>query len=288
MHSGWKELIWLKSYATRMKTNHTIDLISEQEFYQYWNKNRSTMLHEDQQAIQYFKHWVDVIPQVALGPFYWQIFDNALPQPKILMAGGSVQELTPFHHPEELISLEPPQLFSFFHPDDLQDTLTFVAKFFSLLLELPSEERVHLHATIYSRVRNVKSQYIWTAIQYPALFFDPSGTFKYGMVLYSKIDHLSGNLHTPMMTILDTRHDEQHHFHCYYPKRPYISHAYPKLTQREKEIIHLLAQGKASKEIAYQLKIAKNTVDNHRQRLLKKFNAVSSAELIFKAIGIGN
>jgi DNA-binding CsgD family transcriptional regulator len=32
------------------------------------------------------------------------------------------------------------------------------------------------------------------------------------------------------------------------------------------------------------LGITKNTVDNHRQRLLKKFGVTSSAELVIKAL----
>ena len=45
-------------------------------------------------------------------------------------------------------------------------------------------------------------------------------------------------------------------------------------------------QGKASKQIADILGITKNTVDNHRQRLLKKFGVHSSAELVIKAMNL--
>jgi two-component system, LuxR family, sensor histidine kinase TtrS len=52
---------------------------------------------------------------------------------------------------------------------------------------------------------------------------------------------------------------------------------------REREIIAQLSQGKSSKQIADILGISKNTVDNHRQNLLKKFEVTSSAELVVKA-----
>lgn len=44
----------------------------------------------------------------------------------------------------------------------------------------------------------------------------------------------------------------------------------PKLTAREIEVIGFLAIGYSSKQIATEMKIATNTVDNHRQSMLKK------------------
>jgi DNA-binding NarL/FixJ family response regulator len=58
---------------------------------------------------------------------------------------------------------------------------------------------------------------------------------------------------------------------------------HPNVTKRESEIIALLSQGKSSKQISDILNISKNTVDNHRQNLLKKFEVTSSAELVIKA-----
>ncbi|MCW3127802.1 MAG: DNA-binding response regulator [Bacteroidetes bacterium] len=53
------------------------------------------------------------------------------------------------------------------------------------------------------------------------------------------------------------------------------------LTQRETEILILIAQGLGSKQIAAQLEISENTVANHRKNMLSKAQASSSAELIY-------
>ncbi len=53
-----------------------------------------------------------------------------------------------------------------------------------------------------------------------------------------------------------------------------------KLTHREEQILHLIAAGKTSKEIAVELNITVNTVNTHRQNLIKKFNVNSTASLI--------
>ncbi len=89
----------------------------------------------------------------------------------------------------------------------------------------------------------------------------------------------------PMMTILDTTNNTHQVFMCYSPLNELgVQKTAPIVSKREKEIIALLSQGKASKQISDILGITKNTVDNHRQRLLKKFDVTSSAELVMKAL----
>ena len=55
-------------------------------------------------------------------------------------------------------------------------------------------------------------------------------------------------------------------------------------TSRELEIIRLLADGKVSKEIAYELGIAVRTVEAHRANVMRKLGLHSLAELIHYAI----
>lgn len=55
------------------------------------------------------------------------------------------------------------------------------------------------------------------------------------------------------------------------------------ITQREKEIIGLLARGLSSKEISLQLGISFHTVETHRKKLLKKFKVNNTAQLIQEA-----
>ncbi len=56
------------------------------------------------------------------------------------------------------------------------------------------------------------------------------------------------------------------------------------LSNREKEILHLISNGKTSKEIASELFIAKTTVDTHRKNMIRKLNLSSDNELIKYAI----
>jgi DNA-binding NarL/FixJ family response regulator len=59
------------------------------------------------------------------------------------------------------------------------------------------------------------------------------------------------------------------------------------LTNRECEVLRLIALGKTSKEIAEQLCISKNTVDTHRNKMLQKLNIANSASLVQFAYNTG-
>jgi len=52
------------------------------------------------------------------------------------------------------------------------------------------------------------------------------------------------------------------------------------LTDREKEILHLLIVGKSNKEIAYLLSISPKTVSVHRSNVMKKLNVHNIFELL--------
>ena len=61
----------------------------------------------------------------------------------------------------------------------------------------------------------------------------------------------------------------------------------PELTNREKEILKLIASGLTSGQIADKLFISEKTVEAHRKNLFVKFDANNSASLIHKAMKEG-
>lgn len=60
----------------------------------------------------------------------------------------------------------------------------------------------------------------------------------------------------------------------------------PGLTPREREIAALLVEGKTSKLIARQVELSPRTVEMHRARLMRKFDAATSSELVHKLLSI--
>ncbi|MFZ6648259.1 LuxR C-terminal-related transcriptional regulator [Undibacterium sp.] len=65
-------------------------------------------------------------------------------------------------------------------------------------------------------------------------------------------------------------------------KRPVTA----ELTPREREIAALLVDGKTSKLIARQIGLSPRTVEMHRAKLMRKFSAATSSELVHKLLGI--
>jgi two-component system response regulator NreC len=62
------------------------------------------------------------------------------------------------------------------------------------------------------------------------------------------------------------------------PKQKGAIDTYDLLTSREREILQLLAEGKANKEVATALNISPYTVETHRSHILQKLNLRNSAE----------
>ena len=62
---------------------------------------------------------------------------------------------------------------------------------------------------------------------------------------------------------------------------------YETLSDREREIFQLIAEGKANKEIAALLFISLSTVETHRARIMEKLDLHSAAEIVLYAVRRG-
>jgi DNA-binding NarL/FixJ family response regulator len=63
-----------------------------------------------------------------------------------------------------------------------------------------------------------------------------------------------------------------------------LQDSYDFLTEREKEVLQLLAEGKSNKEVATILDISVYTVDTHRMHLMQKLNLHNTAEIVLYAV----
>jgi two-component system, NarL family, response regulator NreC len=65
------------------------------------------------------------------------------------------------------------------------------------------------------------------------------------------------------------------------------SDRYELLSEREREIFQLIAEGKTNKEIAAMLFLSPSTVDTHRSRIMEKLDVHSAAEIVLYAVRKG-
>ncbi len=63
-----------------------------------------------------------------------------------------------------------------------------------------------------------------------------------------------------------------------------IQDSYELLTEREREVLQLLAEGKSNKEVAGVLNLSPYTVETHRTNLMQKLNLHNTAEIVLYAV----
>ena len=57
-----------------------------------------------------------------------------------------------------------------------------------------------------------------------------------------------------------------------------------RLTDREREVLQLIAEGKTNKDVAHSLSVSVNTVETHRKHIMEKLDLHNTAELVRFAI----
>ena len=66
-----------------------------------------------------------------------------------------------------------------------------------------------------------------------------------------------------------------------------LTDSYLLLTDREKEVLQLLAEGRSNKEVATLLEVGLSTVETHRANLMQKLNLHNTAEIVLYAVRKG-
>ena len=63
-----------------------------------------------------------------------------------------------------------------------------------------------------------------------------------------------------------------------------LTDSYDLLTDREKEVLQLLAEGRSNKEVAAMLDLGVSTIETHRANLMQKLNLHSTADIVLYAV----
>ena len=71
------------------------------------------------------------------------------------------------------------------------------------------------------------------------------------------------------------------------PRAAAPQRAFPELTEREEEVLSLVAQGKSNREIAWQLFVSLKTVRNHVSNILLKLQVADRAQAVIRARDAG-
>lgn len=164
------------------------------------------------------------------------------------------------------------------HPDDIHYGLLVRKKIYSLVSKFSPEEKMKYKLVHEMRVKNVQDKYIRIIEQEQVIELDHSGNV---WLMLSVID-------------VDASHDSEitkSHLHNFETGEQIfvdLSDTLDEpLTNREIEVLQMMKQGLLSKEIANSLKISINTINCHRQNILRKLKANNSIEAVNFAQRLG-
>ena len=220
----------------------------------------------------------------AVGLHCWFIADMV--RGTTVAAGGQLDKMLPFGI-DDLVNHSPDILFRSAHPEDLTHLFAFTNYWMEYYINLPEEHRDFVHPNIYIRMQNPDKAYYWVMIQYTKPLTDNEGRFCYGLTLITDISHVKQD-GLAMMSMLDTLNNSCQHFYCTNGKAALDkTKDMPPITLREREVLRLLAIGYSSKQISAELSVAANTIDNHRQNMLRKTGSKSTGELVAYGIMAG-
>ena len=176
-----------------------------------------------------------------------------------------------------------PFLLSIIHPEDQHWFLSFENNNREFFMQLSPNQIPNYKIRYDYRIKKSNGEYIRILQQTVAIQFDDDGHIFRTLVVHTDITHLKqeGN---PVYSIIGLNGEPS------YIDVPVVNHYLKKdnlLTQREREILYLLTEGKSSQEISKLLFISKHTVHAHRQNILNKTNCTNTPELISHAVKIG-
>lgn len=170
-------------------------------------------------------------------------------------------------------------IYNCLHPEDLPEKRLLEYEFFKRVDNLSGPEKIEFKATCRIRIKDRSGRYVW--VNNSTQILQPSLLGKIWLILctyelasdQSAADNIAPcirNSTTGEITVLSFR-----------DRKSRI------LSQREKEILALIKDGKSSKMIADELNISINTVNRHRQNILEKLSVANSFEAIAAAESMG-
>lgn len=241
-------------------------------------KIKTTKSEEKIDFETYFKDYIEKASDYAIGPFYWFIPDNS--GPKTVAASPSFEQLTPYTVQELISKSSSPQFFA----DNIHiDHRSYALSAIEMAMR-NSEVRFQQYGTapkfnIYCKMINANGIFVWRLIQFPAIYFNDVGQAEAVLVMVTDLSHLS-HISSPMMTMIDKANGENQYFSVSVYAQLFKPISLPRITERELQIVRLMAKGMNNPLIASELKIAINTVQNHKRNLREKTNTKTAAELI--------
>jgi DNA-binding CsgD family transcriptional regulator len=247
------------------------------EVYKVWSKISGSLTNNPLQLAAEIEHYRKISNFFQVGDFYYLIFnltylDLEYVSPHILSVLGYAPEAYTMN-----------TFIDIMHPDDRPWCLAFEQKTLVFLSQLPIELLVKYKVRYDVRLKHIRGHYVRILHQSAVVEHDDTGKIFRTFCVHTDISHLKSE-GLPKLSFIGM--DGATSF-IDVDVQQAISSSQDLLTNREKEILRHIIEGKLSKEIAEELNITVQTVESHRKNMVRKTGLKNSAELIAVAIRKG-
>ena len=175
---------------------------------------------------------------------------------------------------EEVASIWERKLMDRIHPDDLAEKIAWELQILSFLSRQPAETRQNYYLQHFLWMSDGRGGFVTLRHRIHYLNYDSDGNVRLSLCLYSMAGQNPG-----LTGIINSLYDTL-------VSRSSLSIP-GLLSSRECEILERICGGEASKQIAESLHISINTVNNHRQNIMRKLKCRNSAEAAAVARKLG-
>jgi DNA-binding CsgD family transcriptional regulator len=176
-----------------------------------------------------------------------------------------------------------PFLLQNIHAEDQPWFLNFENKVVEFFSKLTLEQIPNYKVSYDYRIRKKDGEFVRILQQVITISYDEDGRLLRTLGVHTDISHIK-QYGKPSLSFIGINGEPS-----YYnvDVKDVFKASTVQITQREREVLCLVVNGKSSGDIATLLHISKQTVDTHRKNLLNKTETANTAELISKAIRSG-
>ena len=211
----------------------------------------------------------------SLGEYYYILKD--LRRSTHDVVSDNLKKLTGYNPKEFTVNFLKDKI----HPEDQSDYLKNEAQSKDFLINLPLKKIIRYKVQHNFKLRKSDGDYIDILQQSMVIRHDLKGISLKFLSVHTDISYLktSEKLNLTLVSL----DNEPSHINVDTKNKT----AREPLSKCEKRVLILITEGKVSKEIGEILHISKQTVDTHRNNMMRKSNVKNTSELITKAIKSG-
>ena len=175
---------------------------------------------------------------------------------------------------EEVDSIWEKKILDRIHPDDVAEKLAWELQFLSFIRQQPVSERANYYLQHFLRIQDLEGHYHYLRHRIFYLDFSADDNVTLVLCLYTAVNQSKGTAGI-INSLEDTVVNDAAHA------------TQGILSERERGILLQISRGLPSKQIADALNISINTVNNHRQNIMRKLNCQNTTQAVGVARALG-